>query len=159
MADLPVFDASGGCLLSFAHLDSASAEKLNNSTALACSLVVVERAGEVLLGFNIDRQQWELPGGSVEEGESAQETALRELAVETGIRAERADLVASAEFTFGGDVNRYLAAVFSIHLDSEPNLVESDELTSFLWWDPSTDVWDSLSPLDAEVVRRLLSHE
>jgi 8-oxo-dGTP diphosphatase len=158
MAELPVFDANGGSLLSFTYLPGASAEDLDGTSSLACSLVVVEWARQVLLGFNVNRQQWELPGGSVEAGELAGETALRELAEETGIHADRASLVASAEFTFGGDATTYLAAVFTILLESDPDLAASDELTSFLWWDPSNEAWDSLSPLDAEIARRCLSH-
>lgn len=125
----------------------------------ACSLVVVEWGQRVLLGFNVMRQQWKLPGGSVEAGESAHEAALRELAEETGIRADRVSLVARAEFMFGGEATTYLAAVFTVVLDSAPDLVESDELNSFIWWDPTGELWDGLSPLDAEVVRRCLSHE
>jgi len=157
MAELPVFDASGGSLVSFTCLDATSAMDLDRSPSLACSLVVVERDRHVLLGFNTTRQQWELPGGSVESGETAHTAALRELAEETGIRVDQASLVASATFTFGGDATTYLAAVFTVLLVSDPELVVSDELTSFLWWDPTTETWDGLSTLDAEVARRCLS--
>jgi 8-oxo-dGTP diphosphatase len=159
MAELPVFDATGGSLVSFTHLDGSSAQNLDDSSSLACSLVVVQRAQQVLLGFNANRQQWELPGGSVDAGESALSAALRELAEETGIRSDRASLAASAEFTFGGDATTYLAAVFSVRLDDDPELVASDELTSFLWWEPTDDEWDGLSPLDAEIARRCFSRE
>jgi 8-oxo-dGTP pyrophosphatase MutT (NUDIX family) len=159
MAELPVYDANGGSLVSFNHLDGATAEELDGSTSLACSIVVIERAQQVLLGFNANRQQWELPGGSVEASESALTAALRELEEETGIRTDRALLVASAEFTIAGDATKYLAAVFTIHLDFDPDLVASDELTGFLWWDPTDDEWDGLSPLDADIARRCLSRD
>lgn len=154
-----MFDARGGSLVSFVHLDSASLEDLDGSSPLACALVMVEWGQQVLPGFNVSRQQWELPGGSVELGESAHDAALRELAEETGIRADRVSLVARAEFMFGGEATRYLAAVFTLVLGSAPDLVESDELNSFNWWDPAGELWDGLSTLDAEVTRRCLSHE
>jgi 8-oxo-dGTP diphosphatase len=156
MAELPVFDANGGSLVSFTYLDGASAQCVEPSS-FVCSLVIVERAQEILLGFNTDRQQWELPGGSLEPGESALVAALRELAEETGIRADRASLAASAEFTLNGEETKYLAAVFLVHLESDPELVASDELSSFLWWDLADYRWDALSPLDTEVARRCLS--
>lgn len=158
MTELPIFDARGGSLVSFIRLDSASLEDLEGTSPYACSLVVVEWGRQVLLGFNVSRQQWELPGGSVEAGESVHEAALRELAEETGIRADRVSLVARAEFMFGGEATRYLAAVFTVVIGSAPHLVESEELNRFIWWDPTGELWDGLSPLDAEVARRCLPH-
>jgi 8-oxo-dGTP diphosphatase len=158
MAELPMFDARGGSLVSLVRLNSAALEDLDGSSPFACSVVVVELAGQVLLGFNVSRQQWELPGGSVEPGESAHTTALRELAEETGIRADRASLVARAEFKFGGEATKYLAAIFTVVLYTAPDLVKSDELNSFIWWDPTGGLWDGLCPLDAEVARRCISH-
>jgi len=154
-----MFDARGGSLVSFVRLESASQEDLDRSLPPDCSLVVVQWGQKVLFGFNVSRQQWELPGGSVEQGESAHVAALRELEEETGIRAERASLVARAEFMFDGAPTIYVAAVLLVVLASAPDIVESDELNSFIWWDPTAEEWDGMSALDAEVVRRCLSHE
>jgi 8-oxo-dGTP pyrophosphatase MutT (NUDIX family) len=154
MTELPLFDARGGSLVSLVRLDSVSPEGREESPPFACSLVVAECSQQVLLGFNVNRQQWELPGGTIRAGESAHDAALRELVEETGIETDRASLVAGAEFTFRGDATKYRAAVFSVILASAPNLIKSDELISFVWWDPSDELWDGLCPLDAEVARR-----
>ena len=154
MAELPVFDARGGSLVSFERLDNSSLGDSERSSSLVCSLVVVGWERQVLFGFNVGRQQWELPGGAIEANESPDDAALRELAEETGIRADRASLVARAEFRFRDDATDYLAAVYSVVLDSAPDLVESDELSSFKWWNPTIELFDGLSPVDAEVARR-----
>jgi hypothetical protein len=60
---------------------------------------------------------------------------------------------------FGDESTRHLAAVFAVVLGSAPNRVVNDELNNFVWWDPASELWDGLSPLDAEVARRCLAHE
>ena len=156
---LPMYDKLGGGLLSITRLGDASLSGLDGSVPLARSLVVVRWARQVLVGFNVSRKQWELPGGALEAGESAHEAALRELAEETGIRVAEVSLVARAEFMFGSDATRHLAAVFTVELDDIPNVVENDEMNSFGWWDPAAVPWEGLSPLDAEVARRCLPPE
>lgn len=158
MTELPVFDACGGSLVSLVRLEGASLEDLDGSSPLARSIVVVQWGQQVLLGFNVNRQHWELPGGAVEPGESAHEAAIRELAEETGIRVDRVALVALAEFMFESEATIHLAAVFTVVLGSAPDLVENDELNSFMWWDPTAELWDGLCLLDAAVARRCLSN-
>ncbi|MFF0473712.1 NUDIX hydrolase [Streptomyces sp. NPDC004284] len=59
--------------------------------SLGAGVVVVDEAGRILLG--LDRSGvWELPGGAVEPGESIEEAAVRELAEETTLLAEPADV-------------------------------------------------------------------
>lgn len=64
----------------------------------AARIVVFDGAGNVLLqrGHDYgkpDRQWWFTPGGGVAEGETSREAAVRELAEETGIRADTRDLI------------------------------------------------------------------
>lgn len=58
---------------------------------LPAVLAMVARHGRVLLvrrGKPPDRDKWGFPGGLVEVGETVAEAAMRELAEETGVRAE-----------------------------------------------------------------------
>jgi 8-oxo-dGTP diphosphatase len=153
--ELPLYDNHGGSLLSFERVDDAALER-DGATMPVSSVVAVQWGQQVLLGFNVTRQQWELPGGSVEPGESAHDAAIRELAEETNIRVEGVSRVASAAFTFAGNETIYTAAIFTVGVDLAPELIESDELNNFVWWDPAGELFDGLSPLDAEVARRCL---
>ena len=159
MTELPIFDARGGSLVSFVRPDRTSLVQHDEPALFDCSLVVVEFGERVLFGFNVSRQQWELPGGTVEVGESARDAALRELYEETSIRGSEITLVAHAEFTFAGEVKNFRAAVFAVTLTSAPKPVVSEELNSFVWWDPTGELIVGLSPLDAEVARRCFFHE
>ena len=154
-----MYDARGGSLVSFAHRDDNLLEVSGDVARAAFSLIIVKWGQRVLLGFNVFRQQWELPGGSLEDGESAYEAAIRELEEETGIRADRLSQLARAEFFFAGELASHSAAVFVFVSGSDPNPVESDELNNFHWWVPTEEMWDGLSPLDAEVIRRCLPVE
>lgn len=154
--ELPIYDARGGSFVAFARLTDDSTENLEPAMPPVCSLIVAKWEEKVLFGFNVSRRQWELPGGAVETGETAYAAAIRELSEETGIAAERVSLVASAEMKFEGDATRYRALVFTHALSSVPNLIESDELNSFAWWDPDDEIADEMSPIDAEIARRCL---
>jgi 8-oxo-dGTP diphosphatase len=62
------------------------------SRRLGAAAVILDEAGWVLLvKHTYGRRNWELPGGGGEANESAEETALREVREETGLRvvAER----------------------------------------------------------------------
>lgn len=54
--------------------------------------VVLNDAGEILLIKRTDNNTWGIPGGSMEMGESFEETAVREVYEETGLRVEKLEL-------------------------------------------------------------------
>lgn len=148
-----MYDGCGGSLVSLMRLVGPS-PVLDGSTRITRSLVIVRWGDRVLLGFNVHRGQWELPGGAVEPGETAHEAAIRELAEETGIEVDRVSLVAQAVFMFERQATEHLAAVFSLSLEHAPTLVENDELIRFIWWDPRDELEEGQCLLDAEVARR-----
>jgi 8-oxo-dGTP pyrophosphatase MutT (NUDIX family) len=63
------------------------------SLSVAVNAVVFNPAGEVLLTRRADNGLWCLPGGVMEPGESVVEAIEREVAEETGLRAEITRLV------------------------------------------------------------------
>jgi 8-oxo-dGTP diphosphatase len=160
MAELPLGDGAGGVLLCCLRLDRTTREAVGAVEAAVApvrSLVVVELAGRVLVGFHTRRRSWELPGGEIEPGETPGAAAVRELAEETGLAGIELAPAALAEFAFGTPSRRHHATVFHGVLATAPALVENDELARFDWWDPRAALLDSMSPLDAEVARRCLA--
>lgn len=55
----------------------------------AGATVLVINNGKILLNLRSDTETWGIPGGSLELGESLEETAFRELKEETGLSAEK----------------------------------------------------------------------
>ncbi len=76
--------------------------------AISCGGVVIFR-GKILLLYKNFRNRyegWVLPKGTIERGETYQETALREVKEETGVNARINEYVGKSEYSFSipGDV-------------------------------------------------------
>ncbi|WP_433419748.1 NUDIX hydrolase [Microtetraspora malaysiensis] len=66
---------------------------LPNSMVPSVNAVVVNDVGEVLMIHRTDNDNWALPGGAIDLGESVPEAAVRETLEETGISCEITGLV------------------------------------------------------------------
>lgn len=122
----------------------------------ASLVVVVNCAAAVLLIFDSWRKQWELPGGMREPGETARQGAVRELREETGLDVADLTFAGVAEFDLTKPERRELLAVYWVQLEVMPGLTVNDEALAFRWWSPSAPVGNDMSPLDAEIARRVV---
>ncbi|MEE4419264.1 bifunctional class I SAM-dependent methyltransferase/NUDIX hydrolase [Streptomyces bugieae] len=96
-------------------------------------VVVTDAAGRVLLGHSV-RGRWELPGGKNDADESFTEAAVRELAEETGLRAEPGDarlLAILMDSTHG--IPRLTAAVRVTAFTGEPVVREPQLIRRWEW--------------------------
>ena len=61
-------------------------------------IMLLNRDGKVFVGQRVDStlEAWQMPQGGIDEGEDAEEAAIRELGEETGISADLVELVAVA---------------------------------------------------------------
>lgn len=98
--------------------------------------VILDDYGRVLLLHRSTprRTQWELPGGKVEDGETAEQAAVREIAEELGIVVRLTKALGSGEFE--DDANEYVYTWFqAVITDADPRLNETDTFDDLAYFD------------------------
>ena len=89
--------------------------------------LVVVRDGLVLLARDAGQGHFNMPGGGIENGESPEQAAVRELLEETGMTATTTESL----FTWDSTVARH--HVFRVEAEGEP--IKGGEVDELLWWD------------------------
>ena len=118
-----------------------------NSMVPSVNVVVANDAGEILLIRRSDNDNWALPGGAIDLGESAAQAAVRETREETGIDCEITGLVGIYTdpkhiilYTSNGEARQEFSIVMTARpIGGEPTT--SSESTEVRWV-PSADAQD-----------------
>ncbi|MGX9902269.1 NUDIX hydrolase [Arthrobacter sp. SA17] len=132
----PVTDSKGNQLLALDFVAESVVNAVHSEPALPLSLAVMTHQGKVLMIFNRWRQEWELPGGMIDDGETPRQAAFREVLEETGVTVESLSFEARALFSLKRPDRLEYAAVYSTRLDALPELRTNEEASAFLWWTP-----------------------
>lgn len=106
-----------GQRIDFYHDPTAPAA---NSLVLSANVVVINDMGALLLIHRTDNDNWALPGGAMELGESLPQAAVRETLEETGVHVEVTGLVGIYTdpkhvilYTSDGEVRQECSVVFT----------------------------------------------
>jgi 8-oxo-dGTP diphosphatase len=116
--------------------------------------VVLDDEGRVVVVHRPRYDDWSLPKGKLDAGESFEEAALREVEEETGLRCalgEELDPVHYLDNKGRPKVVRY----WLMHVEDDPGFVPNDEVDELRWLTPG-EAGELLSyPHDAELVREI----
>lgn len=147
-------DASGQRLVEFGVAEEPTGVSIRD-VACPLALVVVSASGGTLFGLNAWRLQWELPGGTIEHGESPRMAAHRELLEETGVDVGVDDLAwaGAARFELVNPTRTECAAVYEADLPARPVVTASDELLRLEWFDLDEVSRTDVAPLDLMIAR------
>lgn len=122
---------------------------------LTGALVVVTGPEGVLLVHDVWRGAWEIPGGGINDHESSEEAARREVIEESGQQLAGLRRVARATFRLKPDDRLEQADLYKGEVEQVRPFVPNSETDAICWWDGVSPLQD-LSAVDAELVRRLL---
>lgn len=150
-----VTDAKGNIFLEFFPIAEDEIENFSLDAPLTHSLFVVTCQDKYLFMLNKWRKSWELPGGVIEEGESARECVIRELFEETNQTARHVVFMGLMKFDlqpgFHGPKRMEYGALFSGRLVDIVDFVENNEAEKMILWDGISDIG-----LIAEIDKKLI---
>jgi ADP-ribose pyrophosphatase YjhB (NUDIX family) len=120
------------------YYDDPDAPKAN-SLVPSVNVVVVNDAGEILMIRRTDNDNWAVPGGAIDLGESVAQAAVRETREESGIECEITGLVGIYSdpkhvllYTSNGEVRQEFSIVLTARpVSGEPT--PSDESSEVRW--------------------------
>lgn len=120
-------------------------------------MAVVIRSGKVLIQRRYRHNKglvYEFPGGAIDAGESAEQSARRELREETGLPCGRLLGNHVAQNQWGGEIHYIVLAGLA---DAEPVAVNAQRQQSFYWLEPQQIPLDDFYPADVQFIQNQLS--
>ncbi|KCZ87346.1 NUDIX domain-containing protein [Hyphomonas johnsonii] len=103
-----------------------------------CGAAIFDESGRLLLIQRLREPEagaWGLPGGKIDFGEPARETARREVAEELGIEIAITGLACMSEIIDGGDGRHWVSPIFFGRVVSgTPRLMEPEKHGGFGWY-------------------------
>lgn len=117
---------------------------------LAFALVIAKYEENFLLLYNKGRQEWEIPGGMIEEGESCRDCAIRELLEETNQRPERITFNGLMKLNLHNGKTEY-GALYSVRMMRIEEFLMNDEALEIVFWNGIND-FTNINEIDKKLL-------
>jgi 8-oxo-dGTP pyrophosphatase MutT (NUDIX family) len=104
-------------------------------TIHAAGGVVLDSQGRVAIVHRPRYDDWSLPKGKLDPGESFEQAALREVEEETGLRARLVRELPSVEYRDNKDRPK-IVRYWLMEVEHDPGFVPNDEVDELRWVDP-----------------------
>ena len=124
--------------------------KAQNNRGAGC--LVINKDGQILLGKRSDTGKWATPGGHVEDGESYDVGAMRELREETGLIGKEPKEIHSGTYC-GFDSKTYLVKSFRGKLKS------NGEMLSLKFFDVPDVPWEKLTDYTKDAMANYIAEK
>lgn len=129
----------------------------------AAGVLIFNKEGKVLLQQRVDNKKWGLPGGSMEMGETFEDTAKREVFEEVNLKVENLELfnVYSGEdlhYIYPNGHEVYIATTIYIcrEFSGELKLDEEETLDAVFYSKDNLPKIEDINPPDRIVIRELI---
>jgi 8-oxo-dGTP diphosphatase len=114
--------------------------------------VVLDDRGRVAIVHRPRYDDWSLPKGKLDAGETFEEAALREVWEETGMRCALGDELDPVRYRDNKGRPK-IVRYWLMHVEDDPGFVPNDEVDELRWVTPGEAAEQLTYPHDAELVR------
>lgn len=141
-------DRNGNIFLDF--FDKKESE-FKNFSPPTHALIVVKKENKFLLVYDKWKEQWELPGGMIEENESTRDCIIRELREETNQQVKDLSFRGIMKFKLQPDYRIEYGALYTGYLEELDAFEETDEIREITLWNKEDEIKD-LNKIDKKLL-------